>query len=171
MLSWATMDSPLGALLLIGSDRGLVRIAFEQEGFESVRLRVAQVLHEDIHEGATALLDLAKRQLTEYFAGERQSFDLPLDRCLSKGFFAEVQAFLSTIPFGETMSYSQLAAATGHPKAHRAAANACAANPLPFIQACHRITRSDGTFGGYRGGIEAKQFLLDCERQGASSAL
>lgn len=166
------MDSPLGALLLIGSDRGLVRIAFEQEGFESVRLRVAQMLHEEIHEDAAApLLDLAKRQLTEYFAGERQSFDLPLDRCLSKGFFAEVQVFLSTIPFGETMSYSQLAAATGHPKAHRAAANACAANPLPFIQACHRITRSDGTFGGYRGGVEAKLFLLDFERQRASSAL
>lgn len=171
MLSWVTMASPIGDLLLIGSDRGLVRIAFEQEGFESVRLRVAQVLHEDIHEGATALLDLAKRQLTEYFAGERKSFDLPLDRCLSSGFFAEVQAVLSTIPFGETMSYSQLAAAAGRPKAHRAAANACAANPLPFIQACHRITRSDGTFGGYRGGVEAKQFLLDFERQRASSAL
>ena len=165
------MDSPIGALLLIGSDRGLVRIAFEQEGFESVRLRVAQVLDEEIHEDTTPLLDLAKRQLTEYFAGKRQSFDLPLDRCLSKGFFAEVQAILSTIPFGETMNYSQLAAAAGRPKAHRAAANACAANPLPFIQACHRITRSDGTFGGYRGGVEAKRFLLDFERQGASSAL
>lgn len=163
MFRWMRISSPIGGLMLIGGDQGLVRISFEKEGFEEVLADTGARLGEELHEGATPLLQEAARQFEEYFSGERREFELPLDRRLSSGFFAEVQTLLASIPYGRTMSYSQLAAAAGRPKAHRAAANACASNPLPFIQACHRITRSDGTFGGYRGGVEEKQYLLDFE--------
>jgi methylated-DNA-[protein]-cysteine S-methyltransferase len=112
---------------------------------------------------APARLDAVARELDEYFAGRRTSFDLPLDLRLSSGFRREVLAKLPTIGYGSTASYAAMAAAAGHPKAVRAAASACATNPLPVIVPCHRVIKSDGTFGGYVGGEAAKRTLLTLE--------
>lgn len=162
MLQWTTTSTPIGDVLLMATDEGLVRIAFALEGFDEVRARVAERVGEEPVENADALAT-ATRQLGEYFAGSRRAFDLPLDWSLSSGFYSEVERLLPSIPYGRTLTYSELAERAGRPKAHRAAASACARNPLPLVVPCHRVTRRDGSFGGYLGGLEAKRYLLDFE--------
>jgi methylated-DNA-[protein]-cysteine S-methyltransferase len=110
-----------------------------------------------------ARLDAVARQLDEYFAGRRQRFDLPLDWRLSAGFRRTVLHRLPEIPYGETATYAALAAMAGRPRAIRAVGSACATNPLPVVVPCHRVVRSDGTVGGYLGGVEAKAALLALE--------
>jgi methylated-DNA-[protein]-cysteine S-methyltransferase len=109
-------------------------------------------------------MDLAARELDEYFAGRRRSFDLPLDWRLATGFRRTVLGALARdVGYGHTASYAAVAALAGNPKAFRAAATACATNPLPVIVPCHRVVRSDGSLGGYLGGVAAKQALLALE--------
>jgi len=112
---------------------------------------------------APARLDAAARELDEYFAGRRSRFDLPLDFRLSRGFRRAVLSHLNEIGYGTTASYAAVAAAAGNPKAVRAAATACATNPLPLVVPCHRVVRSDGTIGGYAGGVDVKKALLALE--------
>ncbi len=112
---------------------------------------------------APARLDLAASELDEYFAGRRSLFDLPLDFQLSRGFRRTVLAHLTEIGYGTTASYAAIAAAAGNPKAVRAAATACATNPLPVVVPCHRVVRSDGTIGQYVGGTDVKRALLTLE--------
>ena len=88
---------------------------------------------------------------------------MPVDLRLSKGFRYSVLAHLLQIPYGATESYAQVAAATGHPRAVRAAGTACATNPVPIVVPCHRVVRSDGSPGGYAGGPDAKRSLLTLE--------
>ena len=111
-------------------------------------------------------LDDASRQLSEYFARTRRTFDLPLDLRLSSGFRRNVLAHLPTIGYGHTESYAQVAQAAGNARAVRAVGSACATNPLPVIVPCHRVVRSDGTLGGYVGGADAKRSLLTLEAPG-----
>jgi methylated-DNA-[protein]-cysteine S-methyltransferase len=108
-------------------------------------------------------LDAAARELEEYFGGQRQVFDLPLDRSLSTGFRQLVQMHLPEIGYGQTRTYGQVAALVGNPKAVRAVGTACATNPLPVVVPCHRVLRADGTPGGYVGGPAAKLTLLNLE--------
>jgi methylated-DNA-[protein]-cysteine S-methyltransferase len=103
------------------------------------------------------------RQLDEYFAHRRRVFDVPLDLRLSKGFRRSVLAHLQQIPYGMTESYAQVATAAGSPRAACAVGTACATNPVPIVVPCHRVVRSDGSFGGYAGGPDAKQTLLMLE--------
>ena len=108
------------------------------------------------------MLDRAATELDEYFAGQRQSFDIPLlqaGNCFRLG----VWLALRRIPFGATVSYAELAADTGNPKAARAVASAVGANPLSIIVPCHRVIGSDGSLRGYAGGLEAKRQLLALE--------
>ena len=112
---------------------------------------------------APARLDGAARQIEEYFAGRRTLFDLPLDFRLARGFRRAVLTHLGDIAYGETASYTAVAAAAGNPKAVRAVGTACATNPLPLVVPCHRVVRSDGTVGQYVGGAEAKRALLRLE--------
>lgn len=107
--------------------------------------------------------DPASRQLAEYFAGERREFDVPLDLHGVTPFRAEVLRELAKVPYGEITTYAELARAVGNPKAVRAVGSACATNPLPILIPCHRVLRADGSLGGYRGGTEAKRFLLRLE--------
>lgn len=107
--------------------------------------------------------DTVTQQLREYFAGERREFDVPLDLHGVTPFRAEVLRELSKVPYGETTTYAELARAAGNPKAVRAVGSACATNPLPILIPCHRVLRADGSLGGYRGGTEAKRFLLRLE--------
>ena len=161
-LAYTPADTPVGTLLLAATEEGLVRVAFDSENHDAVLAALADSVSPRILRAA-ARLDTAVQQLDEYFSGTRRSFDLPLDRRLSKGFRAEVLRHLPAIPYGKTESYAQVAAAVGNPKAVRAVGSACATNPLPVVVPCHRVLRSDGAFGGYLGGPEAKAYLLGLE--------
>lgn len=161
-VAYRTLDSPVGSLLLAGTARGLVRIAFAIEGHEHVLATLAARISPRILD-APARLDQAARQLDEYFAGRRTLFDLPLDLRLSTGFRRDVLGHLIEVAYGTTTSYASLALAAGNPKAVRAVGSACATNPLPVVVPCHRVLRSDGGVGGYLGGVAAKQALLTLE--------
>ncbi len=161
-VAYRTVDSPVGTLLLAATEQGLVRVAYEIENHD----QVLRVLSERVSPRilrAPRRLDQVARQLAEYFAGERRDFVLPLDFRLAHGFRREVLARLLMIGYGRTESYSKVAAATGHPRAVRAVGTACATNPMPVIVPCHRVLRSDGTLGGYIGGLQTKAALLSLE--------
>lgn len=161
-IAYRSVDSPVGPLLLAATERGLVRVAFALEDHDAVLQALADRLGPRILENPSRL-DAAARQLDEYFAGARRSFDVPLDFSLSRGFRLSVLEHLPHIPYGSTESYAQVALAAGSPKAVRAVGSACASNPLPVVVPCHRVVRSDGSFGGYLGGPEAKRALLALE--------
>ncbi|MFJ4227931.1 methylated-DNA--[protein]-cysteine S-methyltransferase, partial [Paenarthrobacter nicotinovorans] len=132
------------------------------ENHDSVLQLLADTVSPRILE-APLRLDDAARELDEYFAGKRRDFDLLLDFRLSRGFRLNVLRHLPRIPYGNTASYAQVAQAAGSPNAVRAVGTACATNPLPVIVPCHRVVKSDGSFGGYLGGPEAKRALLTLE--------
>jgi len=157
-----TIDTPVGRLLLATTERGLVRVAFEREGFDEVLASLATRISPRVLE-APRRLDAVAAELEEYFAGTRHSFDLPLDHSLSSGFRQRVQRHLPDIGYGHTRSYTEVAELVGNPKAVRAVGTACATNPLPVVVPCHRVLRSDGSLGGYIGGPEAKTTLLQLE--------
>lgn len=162
-IAYRTVDSPIGPLLLAATTRGLLRVAFAREDFDTVLQGVADRVSPRIL-ATPSRTDGVARQLDEYFAGRRRSFDVRLDRRLSAGFRAAVQELLPGIDYGHTVSYAELAARAGNPKAVRAVGTACATNPLPVVVPCHRVLRADGGLGGYLGGPEVKRFLLDLER-------
>ncbi len=161
-VGYTVIDSPIGALLLAATSRGLVRVAFDSEDHDAVLKQLAEKISPRVLEADAQLAPIAA-QVEEYFAGQRRDFDIPLDRRLSSGFRREVQRQLSEIPYGTTQSYSEVAAAVGQPTAVRAVGTACAQNPIPLVVPCHRVLRSDGSLGGYRGGLPAKQQLLELE--------
>jgi methylated-DNA-[protein]-cysteine S-methyltransferase len=157
-----TVDSPLGALLLAATTDGLVRVAFATEGHDDVLAALAEAVSPRLLE-APARLDNVARQLDEYFGGQRRTFDVPVDLRLASGFRRVVLQHLREIPFGATESYARVARAAGSPNAVRAAGTACATNPVPVVVPCHRVVRSDGSMGQYRGGVDAKRTLLALE--------
>jgi methylated-DNA-[protein]-cysteine S-methyltransferase len=161
-VAYRTVDSPVGPLLLAATEEGLVRVAFSVEGHDDVLAELAGAVSPRIL-AAPARLDPVARELDEYFTGQRRAFDVPLDFRLSKGFRRAVLTHLAEIPYGSTESYAQVAAASGSPKAVRAVGTACATNPLPLVVPCHRVVRSNGTSGRYRGGEAAKLTLLTME--------
>lgn len=115
------------------------------------------------NEPAQALLIEAIAQLTAYFEGERQTFDLPIDISLGTAFQQRVWRALQEIKHGETISYATLAKRVGNPKGYRAVANANGKNPFSIIVPCHRVIASDGKLGGYTGGLDKKEHLLALE--------
>lgn len=162
-VAYRTLGTPVGTLLLAATGRGLVRVAFEREGFDAVLETLAERISPRVLE-APARLDAAAAELEEYFAGRRRGFDLPLDHALSSGFRESVQRFLPRIGYGRTRTYKEVAESVGSPKAVRAVGSACATNPLPVVVPCHRVLRTDGGLGGYIGGLDAKTALLRLER-------
>ncbi len=161
-VAYRTMDSPAGPLLLAATPAGLVRVAFDRENHDDVLVELAGAISPRILRSPRGVDDVA-RQLDEYFAGRRHSFDVPVDLQLAKGFRRAVLEHLREIPYGVTESYTAVARAAGNPKAVRAAGSACATNPIPLVVPCHRVVRSDGTYGQYRGGPEVKHALLTME--------
>jgi methylated-DNA-[protein]-cysteine S-methyltransferase len=161
-VAFRTIDSPLGPLLLAATPLGLVRVAYQREGHDAVLQALASRISPRILAAPRRLDDVA-RQLDEYFVGRRTAFDVALDRRLSAGFRRTVLDHLAAISYGHTESYAEVAAATGHPGAVRAVGSACATNPLPVVVPCHRVLRSDGSLGGYLGGLEVKRALLELE--------
>lgn len=150
-LAWTRLDSPLGPLWL-GADGQFLR----QLRFGALAdAPLAAPPHAQHH----SILVQAQAELTEYFAGTRTAFTVPIPRADST-FRTRAWAALERIPYGQTWSYAQLADAAGSPRAVRAAGTACATNPLPLIVPCHRIVRTDGALGNYLGGPDAKRWLL-----------
>ena len=161
-VAYRRVATPVGTLLVAATTEGLVRVAFDLEGHDAVLETIAstvspRVLH------APARLDDAARQLDEYFAGRRRRFDLAVDLRLASPFRRLVLEHLRTIGYGRTESYAAVAAASGSPAAVRAVGTACATNPVPVVVPCHRVVRSDGTLGGYLGGLDVKRALLALE--------
>lgn len=163
-VAYQIVDTPIGQLLLATTERGVVRVAFEGDGFAQVLKDLGERVGPCVAE-PTAQLETAVREVSEYFAGQRREFEVPQDFSLSTGFRNTVQRYLSSIPYGSTQSYGDVARGVGNPKAVRAVGSACATNPLPIIVPCHRVVRSDGGLGGYGGGLSVKQTLLDLEQQ------
>jgi methylated-DNA-[protein]-cysteine S-methyltransferase len=161
-IAYRTVETPVGELLLAATTQGLVRIAYASEGWDAVLQSLAAKISPRILR-APRRLDAAATQLDDYFTGHRKSFQLPLDLRLSTGFRRSVLEHLRGIGYGSTESYAAVAAATGHATAMRAVGSACATNPLPVVVPCDRVLRSDGSLGGYLGGLAAKRTLLDLE--------
>jgi methylated-DNA-[protein]-cysteine S-methyltransferase len=162
-VAYATVDSPLGALLVAGTPRGLVRVAYtDHADADAVLADIAGKLSPRVLE-APQRLDEARRELDDYFAGRRTGFELPIDWSLTRGFAGDVLRQTARIPFGKTSTYAEVASRAGSPRAVRAAGNALGANPLPVVVPCHRVLRTGGALGGYTGGVERKEFLLRLE--------
>jgi len=161
-VAYTTVDSPVGTLMLAATRKGLVRVAYDIEDHDRVLDTLSQKVSPRVLR-APQRLDAAARELDEYFGGQRQVFDLPLDLSLSTGFRQLVQRHLPEIGYGQTRTYGQVADLVGNPKAVRAVGTACATNPLPVVVPCHRVLRADGTLGGYVGGPDAKKTLLRLE--------
>ena len=159
VVAYTAVDSPLGTLIVAGTQAGIVKLAFDNESRDAVLDELATRLSPRVLEAPTRL-DTARRQLDEYFLGERTRFDLSVDWALAKGFRREVLVATARIPYGRTGTYRSVATAAGSPRAVRAAGTALATNPIPIIVPCHRVLRSDGSLGGYRGGAGRKVQVL-----------
>ena len=166
-----TCDTPVGRLLIGCSDKGLLAISYaDAAGKAEASLKRRVKTHiPDVRfvGGATSEVTAVAEQLGGYFAGRRTTWDIPLDWSLTTGFRRDVQQASCQIGYGETLSYGELAAAAGNPRAARAAGSAMATNPISIVVPCHRVVRSGGDIGNYGGGIDAKKFLLALEQSGA----
>ncbi|MCP9490202.1 MAG: methylated-DNA--[protein]-cysteine S-methyltransferase [Solirubrobacteraceae bacterium MAG38_C4-C5] len=156
-------DSPLGPILLGATPEGLVRVGLPSEDEDAVLDELARRVSARVLFAPRDAVTRARRQLDEYFGGWRRAFDVELDWRLTAGFRREVLRATAQIPYGQTASYRQVATQAGSPAAVRAAGTALATNPLPILVPCHRVLRSDGALGSYRGGPEAKAQLLCLE--------
>lgn len=161
-VAYAPVDSPFGTLHAAMTGRGLVRLAFPEESVESVLEALALQLSPRIVE-SPALLDAARRELEEYFAGRRRTFEVALDWSLITQFARRVLRMTAAIPYGGHLSYAEVAAEAGSPRGARAAGNALGCNPIPIVIPCHRVLRSGGGLGGYGGGLDRKRYLLELE--------
>ena len=157
--------SPCGEMVLgsFGEKLCLCNWAVEKHP-RRVDRRLQSGLKADYEEGTTDVTDKAARQLDEYFNGMRKSFDVPL-LFVGTDFQKSVWRRLLEIPYGQTVSYGAMAAKLGMPHAVRAVANANGANAVSLFAPCHRVIGNDGSLTGYGGGLEAKKFLLDLERE------
>ena len=156
-LSFMEMASPVGLLKLVAHDTALVAVLWENE--DPKRVRLAELVEDKKH----PILLETQKQLNEYFSGQRQVFDLPLD-FEGTEFQEKVWQALLTIPFGETRSYKQIAEQIGNPKSVRAVGAANGKNPISIIAPCHRVIGASGKLVGFAGGLENKDILLKIER-------
>lgn len=161
-LAYCELDTPVGSLLAVASAEGLIKLGFPNRPVDEQLEWLAAAVSPRLLE-APARLDPVRRELDQYFAGERRRFDLRLDWRLTSGFVNRVLRETARIPFGETRSYAEMAAGAGSPRAFRAAGSALGANPIPIVVPCHRVLRSSGALGGYGGGLDVKRRLLELE--------
>jgi methylated-DNA-[protein]-cysteine S-methyltransferase len=157
-------ETPLGTMRVSATNRGIVRMILPAEDAEEALQDLARKVSARILRTGTPAITLTRRQLDEYFDGRRHRFDVPLDWKLAQAFRLKVLEATAQIPYGQTATYRQVATAAGRPNAVRAAGSALATNPLPVLVPCHRVLRSDGTIGQYRGGSAAKTQLLTLEQ-------
>jgi O-6-methylguanine DNA methyltransferase len=164
-LSVATVDSPMGGLTLVGSERGLFHVFLPRGG----RAVTGSLLRKTIP-GVQFVRNDARmaepvRQLREYFEGKRTEFSVALD-VQGTAFQMKVWKALTRVAYGETESYTDIGRRIGRPQAARAVGAACGANPVPIIIPCHRIVGRDGSLTGFAGGLPMKEKLLELEKRG-----
>lgn len=158
-------ESPCGKLVLGSFGERLCMCDWtHSQKHEANRRRLGRLLGTDFTEGTTSIIERAVSQLDEYFAGKRREFDLPL-LFVGTEFQKKVWETLLTIPYGQTVTYSEMARLIGMSSAVRAVAAAVGANAISIIAPCHRIIGRSGSLTGYAGGLEAKRFLLELENQ------
>jgi methylated-DNA-[protein]-cysteine S-methyltransferase len=162
-VGYAFADGPLGRLLVAVTLRGVVRVSYlATEDADQVLERLAATVSPRVLE-SDRLTSEARRELDQYLAGERRTFDVPVDLHGVRGFGLRVLEVTAAIPFGQVAWYSQVAARAGSPRAARATGNALGANPVPIIVPCHRVLPATGGVGGYAGRPERKVALLRLE--------
>lgn len=159
---FARAASPFGELLIASTPKGVVQVSLhgydQNETLEELARKVSPRIFE-----SPSRLDDVRKELDEYFAGERKTFDLPLDWRLSHGFALRVLKATARIPYGKVSSYRVMAEKAGNVRATRAAGNALGGNAIPIIVPCHRVLRTGGGLGGYGGGLPMKEALLRME--------
>jgi len=166
-LSCTTMDSPMGVLTLVASETGLRAVLWPSDDPARVPLgMVIETADTTEHPVLTAAVD----QLGEYFAGDRQNFDLPLDP-VGTDFQQSAWMALRAIPYGETVSYGEQAAAIGDKRKARAVGAANGRNPISIVVPCHRVVGSNGSLTGFAGGLDSKRWLLEHESKTAGHTL
>src|SRR5262245_51134153 len=158
-LYYSRMASLAGPLLIVASNRGLVRLEFDRDPAQVPANAISS-------EEQTAPYTL---QLQEYFRGERRQFEFPLD-LRGTEFQKRCWQALLEIPYGETRSYADIARAVGNPRGFRAVGMANNRNPIAIVVPCHRVLASDGTLCGYGGGLDVKQKLLELEKSAKAAA-
>ena len=156
-LAMQYMNSPVGRLRLIANEKALVAVLWENE--QPKRIQLAELMVEPEH----PVLLQVRQQLEEYFEGNRQRFDIPLDFAGTE-FQKLVWTELLKIPYGQTRSYGQIAQAIGRPKAMRAVGAANGRNPISIIAPCHRVIGASGALTGFAGGLDNKTILLNLEK-------
>jgi methylated-DNA-[protein]-cysteine S-methyltransferase len=161
-VAFAETDSPFGPLVVAVTPRGLVRLAYPNEAPDHVLDELARRVSPRVLRSARRL-DPVRRELDEYFDRRRRRFDVAVDWAMTGGFVRKVLRATARIPYGDVRSYSEVAERAGNPRASRAAGNALGSNPIPIVVPCHRVVRSGGSLGGYTGGVERKEFLLELE--------
>ena len=155
--AYKTLNSPVGKLKLVASDKGLIAVLWEND--KPNRVRLVGLVKRHSH----PVLMEAERQLSEYFEGKRRSFSVALDM-RGTPFQKNVWEALLSIPFGETRSYRDIAKKLGNPEATRAVGAANGRNPISIIVPCHRVIGSNGKLRGFAGGLETKARLLELEQ-------
>jgi len=167
MIQYSYLDTPIGKITIYAEENRVVYISLPGADPKTVTDWCERVCKTEIIESEKRLVHI-KSELKEYFAGKRQSFSF--DHLLITSPFRKksLEAVLK-IPYGKKQSYAQIAKIAGNGRAVRAAGSANATNPLPILIPCHRVISSDGTLGGYGGGVEMKQWLLDHEQTHLSS--
>jgi O-6-methylguanine DNA methyltransferase len=156
-LFYSRIDSPVGSLVIGVSDQGLAIIEFDRG--ELPKNRLAQSAH---WQESPARTELVVHELREYFDGKRREFAVPLD-LHGTDFQKKCWKALLKIPYGKTRTYADIARAVGSPQGFRAVGMANHDNPIPIVVPCHRVLASDGTLGGYGGGLDVKRKLLELE--------
>lgn len=166
-----TVESPAGPLAFaVDQDGALIRLHFAESDFGSAVVMERELEDEGyVVESDEAMTGPVRRELSEYAAGRRTTFDAPL-RFEGSAWQKAVWRELIRIPFGETRSYGEIADRLGRPGAARAVGRANATNVLPLVVPCHRVISADGTLGGFNGGLHLKTQLLEHERQVLSRA-
>ena len=163
MIEYTTFNSPIGRIYIAAVKEGVVKISFSIESLQELEKYCQRHLGFGIREGSEYTRD-AKQHILKYLEGKSQSLDFPVIH-LNSPFRRKVLKAERNIPYGETRSYREVAMMVSNSKASRSVGSANAKNPLPLYFPCHRIISSNGSLGGYGGGLGVKKYLLDLEAQ------
>ena len=161
MIEYTVFNSPIGNILIAAVKEGVVKISFSDESPAELENSCQNHLGAGVREGSKYTQN-AKNQILNYLKGKTQSLDFPIIH-LNSPFRKKVLQAERNIPYGETRSYGEVAQMVNNPRASRAVGSANAENPLPLYFPCHRIISSNGSLGGYGGGLGVKKYLLDLE--------
>jgi methylated-DNA-[protein]-cysteine S-methyltransferase len=160
-IGFDVVESPIGELLVAASERGLASIWFDHDPQTDLE-RLARIGGPRVLRSPRSV-ELARRELEEYFSGQRRSFDIPLDLRALPPFTVRVLGELARVPYGKTTTYGALAARVGHPTAARAVGTVMNRNRIPIVLPCHRVVGASGDLTGYAGGLDRKVTLLELE--------